>query len=341
MAQYHRILRDQHRSKAYVGAISAVKAAPGPLLEASQLKGVSKIGKGTLARIDEIIRTGNLKEAEELRADPRMSELVSVHGFGPRAALKFAQLGVTTLAELRRRQDELDLNTAQRLGLKYHDSITQRIPYEEVVDHDHLLQHAIETFSRKALKLVVCGSYRRKHQTSGDVDALVTPSSVADALKVASSPGLQLSAFSDYLQSEVNYVVDRFGSGETKFMGMATLPGGVPRRLDLRFVSLAEFPTALLYFTGSKAFNVRMRSFALEKGFTLNEYGLYKIDGISAVAGSKRTRTAKAQTKGSAVNDAKKAPASAGSVSRIPVDSEEAIFEAIGMPFVNPEDRRD
>jgi DNA polymerase beta len=343
MANYNRILRDPHRTMAYQNAITAIKAhaaASGPLLSVDQLKRLPKVGPGTLRRIDEIIRTGHLAEAEKLQRDPRMSQLIHVHGFGPSAAYKFAQKGVTTIAQLRERADSLDLTAAQRIGLKYYDSISQRIPYDEIVQHDHLLQHAAETFSKNALKLVVCGSYRRKLPTSGDVDALLTPTAAADEQRVMTDKDLRLGKFIEYLQCEVQYVIDRLAVGETKFMGVAALPGGSPRRVDIRFVTHAQFPTALLYFTGSKGFNVNMRSIALEKGLTLNEYGLYKVGTASEKStGLKKNSRQKTTSKDLATPKGQDRKAPDTTLARIPVTSEKEIFDAIGMKFVEPQDR--
>ena len=342
---------------AYQNAIASIKASAnaGPLLSADQLKGLPRVGAGTLRRIDEIIRTGNLSEVDDVKKDPRMSELVNVHGFGPVAALNLSKKGILTVDALRAKADSLSLTSAQKIGLKYHEQISRKIPHDEVTQHDHLLQNAAETFSSGALKLVVCGSYRRNVTTSSDVDALLTPKCPTDEAIVAKTPELQLESFVEYLQSEVQYVLDRIALGSTKFMGVAAIPGGTPRRVDIRFVTHAQFPPALLYFTGSKGFNVKMRSHALERGYLLNEYGLFTHRQKPSLAAEKKkvaakpvteskSRTKRSSKEVAAVDDKARLTAELSleddSLERVPVATEEDIFKIIKMDYVSPEQRQ-
>ena len=65
-------------------------------------------------------------------------------------------------------------------------------------------------------------------------------------------------------------------NAKKKFMGACKLKGGFVRRLDIRLIDYKSYYTALMYFTGSMEYNIKMRNIAIEKGYQLNEYGLYK-----------------------------------------------------------------
>ena len=115
-----------------------------------------------------------------------------------------------------------------------------------------------------------------------------------------------------YLLTKKKMITGTLSLGTSKFMGYCQLtPKHPPRRIDVRSVNWNSFHTALLYFTGSKKFNIDMRKRALDKNIMLNEYGVYKID-------NKKDRNV---------------------VKEFQVDSEEDVFKIIGMDYVKPEDR--
>jgi DNA polymerase beta len=96
----------------------------------------------------------------------------------------------------------------------------------------------------------------------------------------------------------------------TKYMGFCSLPRTrVCRRIDMRCIKYSSLPSALLYFTGNGEFNKNMRSFALKKGFTINEYGIYKLNAD--------------KTKGA----------------EVAIASETDIFKTLGLEYIEPKDR--
>jgi DNA polymerase/3'-5' exonuclease PolX len=113
------------------------------------------------------------------------------------------------------------------------------------------------------------GSYRRNKEESGDIDLIVKTKAGFDMNDL-----VQVMIQEGYIQED-----GIFALGKKKFMGMAKLPTGegmatISRRLDILFCPSSEYAFALLYFTGSKDFNVKMRERAKQLGYRLNEKGL-------------------------------------------------------------------
>jgi DNA polymerase beta len=116
----------------------------------------------------------------------------------------------------------------------------------------------------------IVGSYRRGAENSGDIDIIIT------------NKDNNISAYSKFLDDLIkkNIVIEVLSRGSTKSLTIAKLPDdptAIPRRLDFLYTPPSEYAFALLYFTGSKYFNVVMRQHALDMGFSLNEHGLSKV----------------------------------------------------------------
>ncbi|ESS67000.1 putative mitochondrial DNA polymerase beta-PAK [Trypanosoma cruzi] len=320
--------------------LNAVSATP-VVGEKLKAKIVEILSMGDLAELH------SLQAKPIIRA---IQELTQVHGVGPRTAVTFyKKYGIKSVAELQQRVKDheaekgigdgdrdgsncgnsggakkgskktsagnddpvLHLTEAQRLGLKYHRDIMQRIPYEEVRLHEAFLKLRLRKYLGKGYELSICGSYRRRQPTSGDIDVLITRKMNGKGpviRRTKSKKGGQhhsdeqvlapqevLAAFVEALKRE-RYIEATLAQGATKFMGVsrlrsynynagATSPKLYPaRRLDIRFVEPECFPAALLYFTGSKHFNVVMRAEAIKQNFVLNEYGLFHNDAAATVA---------------------------------------------------------
>jgi NAD-dependent DNA ligase len=209
--------------------------------------------------------------------------------------------GITTIAQLEARQDEV-LNRVQKLGIKYFEAIEQRIPRAEIDQYQLALTEVMDKLGRPNAQFKIVGSYRRGAATSGDIDVIVTDSQNDKA---------SFDAFIDALIKK-GLLVEILSRGKTKSLTIGQLPGGTPRRLDFMYSTPQEYAFAILYFTGSKAFNVTMRQRAIDLGYTMNEHALYKLQGK------------------------KKGP---------PLDTffpmEQSIFKFLGMVYKTPEQRVD
>merc|ERR1711915_205263 len=222
-------------------------------------------------KIDEIIETGKLQKLDNIRKDDSyvaINLLTRVAGIGPAKAKELYDIGITTLEDLRANQDKL--SSAQKIGLKHFEDFEKRIPRFEIKD----LEKRID--SKYIMR--VCGSYRRGAVSSGDMDILLThPSFIEGDIGIGEKhkkDGKLLSRVVTALEEE-GLITDTISHGETKVMGVCKLDSdSIARRLDIRLLPHDQFYCGVLYFTGSDVFNKSMRAWAIDQGFTLNEYSL-------------------------------------------------------------------
>ena len=271
-------------------------------LSESQLIATKGIGKSTAQKIREYLDTGKIARLEKLREQypPEYVQLTRIPGLGPkRVALLHQDLGIGSVEDLRRAIDEQALRDIAGFGPKSEAKLIQAIERlglsgkERRTPIEHALPVAREIVAGLASVAGVeaieyAGSLRRFRETIGDVDILV---SARDHDPVMAG-FLELAAVKEVL-----------GKGDTK--SSVLTHGGM--QVDLRVVDPDQYGAALLYFTGSKAHNIRLRQLALESQWTLNEYALSEIESGKVVA----SRT------------------------------EGEIYEALGLPFFEPPLRED
>ena len=243
------------------------------------LKDVKGLGERITNRIQEILETGHLKEAEEARQDIGIDVIdtfMNIYGVGRVKATELVRKrGIKTIEALKMavETDPSVLNDNQTIGLKYYEDLLERIPRAEMRKHERLLKKTIQKVS-KDLDIQVVGSYRRGEPSSGDIDVLVKWPEGESAEKVLSKVDQIITEL-----SKTSYIVETLAKGKKKFMGICRLPGEKARRLDLLITPEKEYGFAVLYFTGSDKFNVEMRRIVLEKGYSLNEHGLTAKEG--------------------------------------------------------------
>ena len=201
------------------------------------------------------------------------------------------------------------LNHHQLIGIKYFDDFSKKIPREEIQYCEKILK-TIANKMNPDFDITICGSYRRGRNRSGDVDTLLTHPSIKtmDDLKQQGQDILNQFIF---ILENTGFLVDHLtNESTTKYMGVCVCPkkSKIARRIDIRFVPYQSYSSSILYFTGSKNFNTAMRAHALHKGYTLNEYGLFKLEN------GKKTE-------------------------QVICPTEEDIFKALDYKYVEPEQR--
>jgi len=292
-----------YKLRAYHRAAQSVASHPEPLSELSrrgELQTVRGIGASFAAKVEEILKTRTCPLLERLRREipPGILELVRIPGVGAKtAALVWRELGVADAAALEAAAKEGRLASLKGLGDKRAAAILAGIESLRRWEGRTPIARAMavsETLLRElarhpaVVRAEAAGSLRRMRETVGDLDLLVATESPAEVLRFfASLP----------LVSEV------IALGETKASVRVTAMGQV----DVRAVRPPGYPAALLYFTGSKEHNVRLREIAKALGYKLNEYGLFREGETSPVAAA----------------------------------GEADIYAALGLPFVPPEVRED
>lgn len=263
---------DRFRVRAYERASSAVGAAPRDLgeLTADEMTTIKGIGASTAAKVAEYLETGRIALLEDLRArvPPGVLALTRIPGLGPKTAvLLHRELGIDGVDALRAALDAGHLRGIKGLGPKTEQNLRAALERAGVKDEGRVpaadaLAIAEELAGRLravpgVVEVAVAGSLRRMRETIGDVDLLVA----------TDDPAPVMAAFSDS-----DLVLEVLAAGETKTS--VVLRRGI--QADLRTVEPAAWGAALLYFTGSRAHNIRVRERAVRRGLTLNEYGLVR-----------------------------------------------------------------
>uniref|UniRef100_A0A3Q2DAH2 DNA polymerase n=1 Tax=Cyprinodon variegatus TaxID=28743 RepID=A0A3Q2DAH2_CYPVA len=271
-------------------AASTIAKYPNKIKSGEEAKKLDGVGAKIAEKIDEFLQTGKLRKLEKIRNDDTSSSinfLTRVTGIGPAAARKFFEEGVKTLDDLKKVEHKL--NHHQKIGLKYFEEFEKRIPRAEMEKMETLILKELKKIDPEYIG-TICGSYRRGAASSGDIDILLThPNYTSQTEK---QPKL-LHAVVDHLES-IGFVTDTLSKGDTKFMGVCQLQENededeeeeehLHRRIDIRLIPKDQYYCGVLYFTGSDIFNKNMRTHALEKGFTLNEYTIRPL-GVTGIAG--------------------------------------------------------
>ena len=250
------------RARAYQKAQETIMAYPGDILSPNDLKGKPGIGDTIMDKLKEYVETGTLKVLEREKNNP-VNILAEVYGIGPKKAKDLVDQGIMSIAHLRENQNSL--NDVQKIGLQFYEDILKRIPRSEIEDYKSIFDKSFPKGSDGKMEIV--GSYRRGAQTSGDIDVIIT----------SSDPNI----FTNFVNNLINQkiILHILSRGPTKSLVIAKIPSSdAARRVDFLYTTPEEFPFAILYFTGSKIFNTVMRHVAVEKGYTMNEHGIYKME---------------------------------------------------------------
>jgi DNA polymerase (family X) len=293
---------DRFKPRAYEKAARAVGGYPAEVdgLDLKAILQIPSVGKSIGEKIHEFLTTGAISSLEDLRAQipSGVRAMMGVQGLGPKKAMAlYRELGISSVDELRDAVAEHRLADLKGFGPKTEENILRGIERIRESGGRVRLNVALDLATEllavlKELKGVqrsaFAGSLRRMAETIGDVDLLVAsdrPEPIMDAF--ASLP-----------------MVDRvLAKGGTK-TSILTSHGF---QVDLRVVPVEVWGAAMIYFTGSKAHNVRIREMAVRKGLKLSEYGLFH----------------------------------AKSGDLIVAETEEEVYARLGLPFIPPTLRED
>ena len=290
------------RVRAYRNAAQTIEDLPrgvaGMIAAGEDLSVLPGIGGDLAGKIEEIAATGRLKALEEVeaRTPSTLAALTAIPGLGPkRVHTLYEALGIATVEELARAAREHKIRNLPRFSARIEAKIAEEAAKHTQTERRFKLAtaedfaEALCAYLKKGPGVrdaVVAGSYRRRKETVGDLDILVT----------CEHGSAVIERFCGYGESAK--VVAR---GDTK----STLILKSSIQADLRVVPRESYGAALHYFTGSKAHNIAVRRLGQAKGLKINEYGVFR--GEKRIGGR----------------------------------SEEEVFAAVGLPFIEPELRED
>ena len=264
--------------RAYQNAARAVNGLDGDieqLTREGKLKGVPGLGSTSIKRIEEAVETGHIALFDELveTTPPIKLEMMRIPGVGPKKINAiYNQLHVNSIPDLVQACEENKVAALPGFGKKTQDKIVQGIAFlaqhagrflypvaEEEASHMYTVLKELP----EIVRLQVAGSLRRRRETIGDIDMVV---SVADSASEDVRRKI-MDVFTS--QPSVQAIT---GKGETK--SSVVLSSGI--NMDLRVVNDSQFPYTLHHFTGSKEHHIPLRRRALSMNMTINDYGLFK-----------------------------------------------------------------
>ena len=299
-----------HRVLSYRRAAETIRGVPRDLrviAEEGSLTKLKHIGKTIAAKIEEMLATGELEFYTRLQAEvpAGLVDIMHINGVGPKKAKLFwKQLDITSVDALKIAAEAGELAKLPGMGAKSQQKILDGIEALARQTGRSSIGTALPA-AQAILKLLLelpeaqqgalAGSIRRGRETIGDVDILIASDDAAPIMQRFVS---------------MDNVARVLGHGPTK-SSVELLTG---LQVDLRVLEKARWGTALNYFTGSLAHNVKMRQIALGRNLSLNEHALSPVDDNKDIR-----------------EDAAK----------ILCDSEEKVYHALGMQYVPPELRED
>jgi DNA polymerase (family 10) len=293
---------DAFKPRAYEKAARAVGGYPADLT-GMDLKGVLQIpgvGKSIGEKIHAYLSTGSIPELEELRAriPAGVREMTSVPGLGPKKAMAlYEELGIDSVDGLAAAVEDDRIAGLKGFGPKTQENIARGIRQLSASGGRIKVGVALEVAEALLEELLAlpqvgraayAGSLRRMAETIGDVDLLVSATHAEPVMERFTS----LSAVARVL-----------AQGDTK----SSIVTSLGLQVDLRVIPDEAWGAAMIYFTGSKAHNVRIREMAVRKGLKLNEYGLYDAKTGALLA----------------------------------AETEAEVYERLGLPFIAPTLRED
>lgn len=266
------------------------------LVNEQRLQNLPGIGKAIAKKITTFVNTGSLPYYDELTKEvpPSLLDLLEIQGLGPKkVAVLYKKLGITTIDELQKAARQHKIQDLDGFGVTTENNILRGIALQAQTSGRSLIHYALKQGNQyvEYLKkhddiqnISIAGSLRRRKETIGDIDILVS----------SSKPDMIMDAFVEYKSVEEILL-----KGKTKTS--VRLKDGI--QVDLRVVEKKSFGSALQYFTGSKQHNVLLRGLALKHDMKLNEYGVFSKETDEYLAG----------------------------------ETEQEVYETIGIPFISPE----
>jgi len=244
------------------------------------LNNIPGVGAGIAKKIEEFLTTGKLEYYEKLKETipAGVIELLDIPEVGPKTAkLLYEKLEVDNIEKLERAVKEHQIKDLPGMGEKSETNILKGIELYKRRKERCLLglalpvaEEIIEYLSqlKETNKISFAGSLRRKKETIGDIDILVTSQKPEKIMKTFTS---------------LPQVREIIAEGPTK-SSVVTIDD---LHVDLRVVEPISFGAALQYFTGSKAHNIRLRELAIKKNLKINEYGIFEAETGNRIAGEK------------------------------------------------------
>lgn len=258
-------LSTKYRISSYAKIINILNKIETPIYSSEDLKDVEFIGKSTLEKIDIIVKTGTHPLYQEVLKNKEFKillELQKVRGIGPQKAYTLYKDGYKDVKVLRKDvlNDMYKVDENLKYSLIYYKDLNKKIKRAEITEFTNYLKNKLK------LNLINSGSYRMGKFYSGDIDLLCViknNTEIKNVIKQLKECGLFKHIYNESVK-KINGIIENPITFKI-------------HQMDMLFVREKEIPWMLLYFGSGKEFSKRIRLHALQKGYKLNEFGLYDL----------------------------------------------------------------
>ncbi len=293
---------DPYKPRSYEKAARSIGGYAHELrgLDDAGILAIPNVGRSIAEKVHAVLETGSFPELDELRSQvpPGVREMTAIPGFGPKkAVVVYRELGIQDLDALVAAATEGRLRGLKGFSAKTEENVLQaverasrdtgRVHIDVALDVAETVLGRLREV-RGVRRAEYVGSLRRMAETIGDVDLLVASDDATPVMDVFVGA------------DDVSKVL---ANGDAK-SSVVTRSG---LQVDLRVVPIEAWGAAMIYFTGSKPHNVRIREMAVRKGMKLNEYGLFRVEDDELIA----------------------------------AETEEVVYERLGLPYIEPTLRED
>ncbi|THE63690.1 DNA polymerase/3'-5' exonuclease PolX [Salinadaptatus halalkaliphilus] len=305
----------EYKPRAYRRAAENIQAHPVPIGDRvadgdeGVLEEIDGVGDAISSKIVEYVETGEIEELEELRAELPIdiADITRIEGVGPKTAGKlYRELGIETLDDLEAAAEANEIQKVKGFGPKTEQNIRENIEFAREVGQRYLLGEG-RPLADDVLAFLEDLEAVQRCEVAGSIRRWRETIGDVDVLVGTEANEAVIDSFVNW-----DSVDDEIESGPEK---ASVRVGEI--RVDLRVVVPEEFGAALQYFTGSKDHNVTLRNYAIDRGMKLNEYGAFDISELADAEEGQR------------VGD------------RVAGETEDGMYEALGLPWIPPELRED
>jgi DNA polymerase (family X) len=323
---------DQFRAISHSRAARNIEALPFDIAtiaaDKKKLTELEGIGSKIADKVMEFAATGSMKEHAELTAKvpAGLLQMMTIPGLGPKSVRAIWQtLNVTELAGLKQAIEDGSILKVPRMGAKAAEKIKQAMAFaasgqarlwlgQAAPLADRIVDLLKDKLGKKVKQIAYAGSLRRGKDTIGDIDILIaTPDIPAAVEAFCRMPGVVSVLAAGESKASVRMSTD---IDLSRWNDPSPPSKGATVQADLRVIPEASWGAALMYFTGSKEHNIRLRQRALDQGMTLNDYGLFPEDGEDTPPQNRGIKPVVSKT-------------------------EEEIYAKLGFPYLPPEIRED
>ena len=305
----------EYKPRAYRRAAENVRAYPIPIADRIEdgdeeaIENIDGVGDAIAAKLIEYVETGAIEELEELRTElpVDMADLTRIEGVGPKTVGKLHRaLEIESLDDLEAAAEAGEIQEVKGFGAKTEENIRENLEFARTVGQRQLLGEA-RPLADDVLEYLESIEEIERCEVAGSIRRWRATIGDVDALAASTEGEAAIEAFLEW-----DSIDDEIESGPSK---ASVRVGEV--RVDLRVVVPEEFGSALQYFTGSKDHNVRLRNYAIDRAMKLNEYGAFDVSDVEDHESGQRVGE------------------------RVAGETEEGMYEALGLPWIPPELRED